>query len=121
MRWHNKNCISCGWPVGHAEGCFTANGVRMSHEKKQAPTTELKTLKLPDGYYIAELKHPLHRKERCVVKIRNNRFLDNEHSINRSLQDGLDNLYKLVGKIDTQGLFVDLLYNDIKCKDLTAK
>lgn len=120
MIWHNKNCSSCGWTAGHAEGCFSLNRVDM-HIFQKEPTTELKVMKLADGYYIAELKHPLHKKERCVVKVRHNRFLETEYSINRSLQDGLDNFYKLVGKIDTQGLFVDVLYNDIKCKDLTAK
>lgn len=60
----------------------------------------------PDGFYIAELVNPLHKRQRLVVQILKGGFVENPFFCRRSQKDGLKNCYTLLGKVDLDTLVV---------------
>lgn len=89
------------------------------HEPKKKANEE-KVIELRDGFYIAELKHPLHKEARTIVQVLKNRFLENKYFTNRSSNDGLANCYTLHALLHLEGYgYCEPMLNHFSMLDLT--
>lgn len=110
----DKLCSECGTRNGfHTQSCVT-KGKGKSEEVPLKMNTNPPKLRasMHDGFFVVELKHPLQKNKRTIVQVVSNVFCDTHYFDKRTVTDGLENCYKVLGEIHLEAMTVERTTNE---------